>query len=62
MPPVTVPPLRFHDPVAVLSVSVCPSLLSTPVMLTNPPLRVKFARFASVNIPPRLRSTHAVPR
>ena len=66
MPPLIVPPLRFHDPVALLSVSVLPVFVSVPVRLTVPPVR------SSPRIPPRgverapeiqrAVSIHAVPR
>ena len=40
VPPTTVPPSRFHEPVVASSVRVSPVLVSVPVTFTVPPVRV----------------------
>src|SRR6185436_99444 len=55
VPPLTVPPGRFHGPVALFSASVEPALLSVPVRSTAPvPVREKPAKLNAdvVNVPP----------
>ncbi len=55
----TVPPLitpkKFHDPVAAFNVSVEPVLVSVPLRLTVPPVRLIAPNPAVVKVPPRLR-------
>ncbi len=57
VPPSTVPPSNTHEPLAALSARVVPVLVSTPVRLTVPPLRVNAPKSASVKLPPRFTVT-----
>ena len=54
MPPLMVPPTRFHEPVVVVKARVVPVLFSVPVMFTVPPVRVNEPSAARVKLPPRL--------
>src|SRR5262249_20844419 len=48
-----VPPSRTQVPVVALRARVVPVLVSVPVRLTVPPLRLKVPSWASANVPPR---------
>ena len=54
MPPSTAPPFSPHDPLAAFNARVVLVLLSVPTRNTEPLVREKFPRFASVKFPPRL--------
>ncbi len=54
VPPSTVPPTTFHEPVAAVKASVMPTLFRVPVRFTVPPERVNEPRPATVKVPPRL--------
>ena len=53
VPPSTVPPSNTHEPLAAFSARVVLVLVSTPVRLTVPPLRVNAPKAANVKLPPR---------
>src|SRR5438045_3048717 len=58
VPPLIVPPLRFHEPVVLFSVSGLAALFSVPVILTVPAVlgvRLKVPIPAVLKVPPRLR-------
>src|SRR5262249_57016002 len=52
VPPLIVPPARFHEPVVSLSSSVPPVLFKVPARLTVPPLRLKVPNDVGVKTPP----------
>ena len=53
VPPWSVPPARFQEPVAAFKASVVPVLLSVPVRFTVAPAWLNVPRAAKVNVPPR---------
>src|SRR5882757_4492740 len=54
VPPLIVPPAKFHEPVTAFNVSVVPVLVTVPVRFTTPPARVIVPIPAALKLPARL--------